>query len=152
MAYFTRCLQALPKIDVNDIYRIVDQCSPAPGCKREKGFRLYISSYIHNFEVSKKDPVTGVVCVGLKDSIPVELAHHSCTCVAGSVLCNHCVALLFQSAHYSQLDIPVVPPVLSCTESEQQWHKPRTLGVKPGPVEKMAVMSAKPKQRTMLEE
>ncbi|XP_036072734.1 uncharacterized protein LOC112155807 isoform X1 [Oryzias melastigma] len=89
--------------------------------------------------------------VGLKDSIPVELAHHSCTCVAGSVLCNHCVALLFQSAHYSQLDIPVVPPVLSCTESEQQWHKPRTLGVKPGPVEKMAVMSAKPKQRTMLE-
>ncbi|XDV44768.1 hypothetical protein PO909_013008 [Leuciscus waleckii] len=87
--------------------------------------------------------------VGLKDSIPVELAHHSCTCVAGSVLCNHCVALLFQSAHYSQLDIPVVPPVLSCTESEQQCHKPRTLGVKPGPVEKMAVMSAKPKQRTM---
>ena len=66
--------------------------------------------------------------VGLKDSIPEELAHHSCTCAAGSVLCNHCVALLFQSAPYSQLDIPVFPPVLSCMGSEQQWHKPRTLG------------------------
>ncbi|KAK5859094.1 hypothetical protein PBY51_003185 [Eleginops maclovinus] len=44
-----------------------------------------------------------------------------------------------------QLKLPVVPPVLSCTEGEQQWHKPRTLGVKPGPVDKMAVLSAKPK-------
>lgn len=65
--------------------------------------------------------------VVLKDSSPVELVHHSCTCVAGAALCNHCVALLFQSAHYSQLKVPVVPPMLSCTEGEQQWHKPRTL-------------------------
>ncbi|XP_063746108.1 uncharacterized protein LOC134868735 [Eleginops maclovinus] len=36
-------------------------------------------------------------------------------------------------------------------ESEQQWHKPRAMGIKPGPIEKMAVMSAKPKQRTMAE-
>ncbi|XP_041847552.1 uncharacterized protein LOC121643962 isoform X2 [Melanotaenia boesemani] len=83
--------------------------------------------------------------VVLRDSSPVELLHHSCTCVAGAALCNHCVALLFQSAHYSQLKVPVVPPMLSCTEGEQQWHKPRTLGIKPGPVDKMAVLSAKPK-------
>ncbi|XP_037535870.1 uncharacterized protein LOC119412904 isoform X1 [Nematolebias whitei] len=83
--------------------------------------------------------------VVLKDSCPVELIHHSCTCVAGAALCNHCVALLFQSAHYSELKLSVVPPVLSCTEGEQQWHKPRTLGIKPGPVDKMTVLSAKPK-------
>ncbi|XP_029955469.1 uncharacterized protein LOC115394311 isoform X2 [Salarias fasciatus] len=77
--------------------------------------------------------------------------HHSCTCVAGAAMCNHCVALLFQSAHYSQLQAPVVPPVLSCTEGEQQWHKPRTLGVKPGPVDKMHVLSAKPKSGTTTE-
>lgn len=65
--------------------------------------------------------------VVLRDSSPVELIHHSCTCVAGAALCNHCVALLFQSPHYSQLKVQVVPPVLSCTEGEQQWHKPRTL-------------------------
>ncbi|XP_046873725.1 uncharacterized protein LOC124466095 [Hypomesus transpacificus] len=85
--------------------------------------------------------------VVLKDSSPVELLHHNCTCVAGASLCNHCVALLFQLAHYSQLKVPVVPPVLSCTEGEQQWHKPRTLGVKPGPVDKMAVLSTKQKCR-----
>lgn len=89
--------------------------------------------------------------VVLKVSSPVELIQHSCTCVAGAALCNHCVALLFQSAHYSQLNVPAVPPVLSCTEGEQQWHKPRTLGIKPGPVENMVVLSAKPKCRATTE-
>lgn len=87
----------------------------------------------------------------LKDSNPVQLVHHKCSCIAGAALCNHCVALLFQSAHYSQLSLSVVPPVLSCTEGEQQWHKPRTLGVKPGPVDRMAVLSAKPKERETTE-
>ncbi|XP_061077381.1 uncharacterized protein LOC133111208 isoform X2 [Conger conger] len=90
----------------------------------------------------------------LKDSCPVELIHAQCSCVAGTALCNHTVALLYQSAHYSQLKTPVVPPVLSCTESEQCWHEPRTMGVKPGktkPVDKMVVLSARPKptQTTM---
>ncbi|XP_076843798.1 uncharacterized protein LOC143526239 isoform X2 [Brachyhypopomus gauderio] len=87
----------------------------------------------------------------LDDSRPVSLLHCSCSCVAGTTLCNHVVALLYQTAHYSQLRVPAVPPVLSCTESEQQWHKPRTLGVKPGPVDKMAVLSARPKQRAVFE-
>uniref|UniRef100_A0AAV2LNW6 SWIM-type domain-containing protein n=1 Tax=Knipowitschia caucasica TaxID=637954 RepID=A0AAV2LNW6_KNICA len=86
--------------------------------------------------------------VVLTDSQPVQLLHFACTCKAGKALCNHCVALLFQSAHYSQLKLQVVPPMLSCTEGEQQWHKPRVMGIKPGPVEKMAVLSAKPKTKT----
>ncbi|XDV19486.1 hypothetical protein PO909_024951, partial [Leuciscus waleckii] len=72
-----------------------------------------------------------------------------CSCVAGRALCNHNIALLYQTAHYSQLNITAVPPVLSCTESEQRWHKPRTMGVKPGRVSDMVVLSAKPKQRTV---
>ncbi|XP_029615867.1 uncharacterized protein LOC115198224 isoform X4 [Salmo trutta] len=40
-----------------------------------------------------------------------------------------------KTAHYSQLNIPAAPPVHSCTDTEQRWHKPRTLGVKPGPVD-----------------
>ncbi|CAI5694544.1 unnamed protein product [Oreochromis niloticus] len=92
-----------------------------------------------------------ILKVVLKDSLPVQLLHFSCTCKAGKALCNHCVALLFQSAHYSQLKVQVVPPILSCTEGEQQWHKPRVMGIKPGPVEKMAVLSAKPKTRKTTE-
>ncbi|KAK6316809.1 hypothetical protein J4Q44_G00122090 [Coregonus suidteri] len=38
----------------------------------------------------------------------------------------------------------VVPPVLSCTETEQKWHKPQTMGVKPGPVDAMVVVKPKP--------
>uniref|UniRef100_A0A1A8P6V8 YqaJ viral recombinase domain-containing protein n=1 Tax=Nothobranchius rachovii TaxID=451742 RepID=A0A1A8P6V8_9TELE len=41
--------------------------------------------------------------------------------------------------------------MLNCTEGEQQWHKPRVMGIKPGPVEKMVVLSAKPKTRTTTE-
>ncbi|CDQ75179.1 unnamed protein product [Oncorhynchus mykiss] len=71
----------------------------------------------------------------LKHSVPVIVVQsHCCSCVAGSALCNHLVALLYQTAHYSQLNIPAAPPVHSCTDTEQHWHKPRTLGVKPGPV------------------
>ncbi|XP_051951627.1 uncharacterized protein LOC127621880 [Xyrauchen texanus] len=85
----------------------------------------------------------------LEDSTPVQLYEVECSCVAGRALCNHNVALLYQTAHYSQLNITAVPPVLSCTESEQRWHKPRTMGVKPGRVSDMVVLSAKPKQRTV---
>lgn len=32
-----------------------------------------------------------------------------------------------KSAHYSTLKQAAVSPVLSCTETEQRWHKPRTM-------------------------
>ena len=63
----------------------------------------------------------------LRDSDPVVLVKSFCSCVAGTGLCNHLVALLYQTAHYSQCGMSVVPPVLSCTETEQKWHKPRTM-------------------------
>ncbi|KAL1268628.1 hypothetical protein QQF64_033991 [Cirrhinus molitorella] len=68
----------------------------------------------------------------------------SCSCVAGRALCNHLVALLYQAAHFSESGMSVVPLVLSCTETEQKWHKPRTMDVKPGPVDAMVVVKPKP--------
>ncbi|XP_063741859.1 uncharacterized protein LOC134865936 [Eleginops maclovinus] len=44
--------------------------------------------------------------------------------------------------------MPVVPPVHSCTESEQQWHKPRTMGVKPGPINSMVFTKPVPNRMT----
>ncbi|KAI4899361.1 hypothetical protein NFI96_008252 [Prochilodus magdalenae] len=57
----------------------------------------------------------------------------------GTAVWNHTVALLFQTAHYSELNVQVVPPVHTCTETEHQRHKPRTSGVKPGPINKMVI-------------
>lgn len=79
----------------------------------------------------------------LRDSVPVVLVRSSCSCAAGQEICNHIVALLYQAAHYSEKRMSVVPPVLSCTDTEQKWHKPRTMGVKPGPVDAMVVIKAK---------
>ncbi|XP_030271599.1 uncharacterized protein LOC115580976 [Sparus aurata] len=76
------------------------------------------------------------------------MAANHCSCVAGTALCNHTVALLFQTAHYSELKMQVVPPVHSCTEAEQQWHKPRTAGLKPVPIEKVVVTRPKQNRRT----
>ncbi|KAK6328227.1 hypothetical protein J4Q44_G00002050 [Coregonus suidteri] len=63
----------------------------------------------------------------LRDSQPVVFVKSYCSCVAGCGICNHFVALLYQTAHYSECGMSVVPPVLSCTETEQKWHKPRTM-------------------------
>ncbi len=50
MAFYTRCLQELPRITVNDVNRIVRLALATPSSKNEKGFKLYVSSYIDNFE------------------------------------------------------------------------------------------------------
>ncbi|XP_031165276.1 uncharacterized protein LOC116057001 [Sander lucioperca] len=166
--FYTRSLQDLPKFTISDLHRITNSFASAPRSKREKGFKMYISQFIDNYEVSNKVSGTGRVSVRamchrslrkkerphnlrivLEDSSPVQLYETVCSCAAGKALCNHTVALLFQTAIYSQLRLLAVPPVLSCTETEQRWHKPRTMGVKPGRVSDMVVMSAKPKQRTV---
>nr|XP_046152416.1 uncharacterized protein LOC123993974 [Oncorhynchus gorbuscha] len=40
----------------------------------------------------------------LKHTVPVIVVQSHCSYVAGSALCNHLVALLYQTAHYSQLN------------------------------------------------
>ncbi|KAG5270932.1 hypothetical protein AALO_G00173970 [Alosa alosa] len=85
--------------------------------------------------------------ITFEGSSPIKIAVAECSCVAGNALCNHNVALLYQTTAYSTLQLKAVPPVLSCTETEQRWHKPRTLGVKPGRVGNMVFISTKPKAR-----
>lgn len=87
----------------------------------------------------------------LGDARPVQLQSCQCTCVAGTAVCNHVAALLYQTAHYCQLSITSVPPTHSCTETEQKWHKPRSMGVKPGLVNDMVILSARPKERKLME-
>ena len=45
---------------------------------------------------------------------------------AGIALCNHLVALLFQTAHYTTMGLTTVPPPLSCARVLQSWQRPRT--------------------------
>ena len=45
MAFFTRLLQDLPAIMVNDVIQIIQTTS-----KKDKGFNLHVSSYINNYE------------------------------------------------------------------------------------------------------
>ncbi|XDV26074.1 hypothetical protein PO909_029872 [Leuciscus waleckii] len=58
-------------------------------------------------------------------------------------LCNHVVALLFQTAHYSTMGLKTVPTPLSCTGVIQSWHRPRTQGIRPEPTDELVVRKPK---------
>lgn len=48
MAFFTQSLQDLPQMTVNS--RILQSSYHTSTSKKEKDFKLYVSSYIHNYE------------------------------------------------------------------------------------------------------
>lgn len=50
MAFFTRSLQDLPKITVNDVGRIIQEACRTLVTKKEKDFKLYVSSYTNYYE------------------------------------------------------------------------------------------------------
>lgn len=53
------------------------------------------------------------------------------------------VALLFQTAHYSTMGVKTVPTALSCTSALQTWHRPRTKGIRPEPMDEVVVRKPK---------
>lgn len=63
----------------------------------------------------------------LEDSSLVQVGDAEYSCVAGTALCNHNIALVYQTTHYSQLNVAAVPPVLSCSEVEQHWVAPKSV-------------------------
>ncbi|XP_076832990.1 uncharacterized protein LOC143477972 [Brachyhypopomus gauderio] len=125
---FTRCLLEFPKFTINDVRRIVRASSTTPQSKLEKGFKFYVSSYLCNFEVSGKSKANEITVRAhcYRSMKKTDMPHQ------------------LRTAHYSESGMSVVPPVLSCTQTEQKWHKPRTMGVKPGSVDAMVVLKPKP--------
>ncbi|XP_077076375.1 uncharacterized protein LOC143729165 isoform X2 [Siphateles boraxobius] len=77
------------------------------------------------------------------ESATANLKAFSCSCVAGKGFCNHVVAILYQTAHYSQLSLQAVPPPLTCTSGLQRWHRPRTQGIHPEPLSELVVQKPK---------
>ncbi|XP_051965505.1 uncharacterized protein LOC127631432 [Xyrauchen texanus] len=163
MSFFTRSLQDLPSITANDVHRIIQTTSKTPTSKKDKGFKLYVSSYINNYEVSNKESGEVTVrsecfrsmrksqkphCLSVRESHPagsvqVQKKQVQPCAVMWQLYCTR-RRLLPAEAYISS-------PVFSCTETEQKWHKPRTMGIKPGPVNDMVIVSARPKERRLAE-
>ncbi|KAM9364271.1 uncharacterized protein KZ484_010540 [Pholidichthys leucotaenia] len=80
---------------------------------------------------------------------PIPLNGPSCTCAAGEVLCSHRVALLFQSAHDSMMQVKALPSAVACTSTLQTWHRPRTKGICAEPVQDLVVRKPKPSIKTL---
>ena len=49
-AFFTRSLQELPKMNFNDVSRIIAHNSLTSAAMKNKGFKLYVTNYINNYE------------------------------------------------------------------------------------------------------
>ena len=47
-AFFTRSLLDLPTISLTDVSRIIQANSAT--ARKDKGFKLYVSNYVHNYE------------------------------------------------------------------------------------------------------
>ncbi|KAL6479281.1 hypothetical protein MHYP_G00127140 [Metynnis hypsauchen] len=80
--------------------------------------------------------------------VPAEVLKRSCTCVAGKAFCNHLIALLYQSTHYSTMGFKTVPLPVACTSTLQTWHKPRTQAKHPEATGDMEVWNPKSTSRT----
>ena len=49
-AFFTRSLLDLPTISLTDVSRIIQANSATATARKDKGFKLYVSNYVHNYE------------------------------------------------------------------------------------------------------
>ncbi|XP_056441492.1 uncharacterized protein LOC130378926 isoform X1 [Gadus chalcogrammus] len=162
---FTTSLINLPKITFSDVHRLTEQHSITARSKLDKGYSLFFEKYVYDYEVSniidrevavrsrcyrsmkKREQPHYLKIVFQADG--ANLQETTCSCTAGKVLCNHLVALLFQSAHYSMLQVRAVPPPMACTSSLQTWHRPRTKGIHAEPVPDLVVRRPKPSPRSV---
>lgn len=116
-----------------------------------RGYQLFFENYVHEVWVCFKDEQVyfkakclrsqktkaephAIWCV-LSCTLPYEVFHAYCTCVAGtSGFCNHVFALLHQISHYSKSGMKEIKPDVYKTGMPQKWDKPRVLGIAPAPI------------------
>lgn len=81
----TECLQDLPQITINDLYRQIQAHSRASSSLGEEGFQFRISSYIRDYEgrsaATTGSPLTS--SLAQSDSLMLDVLHIS-------VFINHC--------------------------------------------------------------
>lgn len=102
-------------------------------------------------DISSSTKITSLITkISLKaDTVPVELTSSSCTCTAGKVLCNHLVAMLFQTAHFSMMQLQTVPPTMASTSMLQTWHRPRTQGIAAETIDQLVVKKTRISSRSV---
>ncbi len=77
-----------------------------------------------------------------------DVKHARCSCVAGAGgYCNHTIALLYLIDHTLKIGAETFPEVGACTDNPQQWHKPRTMGIKPEPIMGYKVINPEYRQK-----
>jgi hypothetical protein len=78
-------------------------------------------------------------------------SYAKCSCVAGVIgYCNHTMALLHFIDHTIKIGAEVFPEHGTCTENPQQWHRPRTLGIKSEPIMGYSVINPTYREKNYL--
>ncbi|XP_039261409.2 uncharacterized protein LOC120337620 isoform X1 [Styela clava] len=60
-------------------------------------------------------------------------------CTVGEAICCHSLALLYCTAHFSNLQLKKVPPAITGTMQLQSWHHPRSEGFKQLLIQKIII-------------
>ena len=122
-----------------------------------KGYKLFFENYVFYvvglnvdscsikgkcYRSQKKSQVPRNMTVNLSNN--GDIINAKCNCVAGaSDFCCHVMALLYLIDHTLKLGLETFPRVGTCTDNPQQWHKPRTLGIKAEPIMGISVIDPK---------
>ncbi|KAI2644378.1 Trypsin [Labeo rohita] len=132
--YFAASLSTLPRLRFEDVERIVGRHSTTKEARLSKGYKFFVEAFIHNYQVSnvvdrkvvvrarcyrsmRKNEEPHTLEMALESEEVVGVSTYMCSCAAGKGLCNHLTTLLYQTAHYVQLNLQTVPPPLACTGS-----------------------------------
>ena len=141
-------LSNLPHFDdiaITDFTQKTGKARKDKSCIRpeQRGYAFYDEGYIHGYSVCDKGQYFFVRAQCYRSQRKTEKPHKLwfclagdnrvkkavCSCKAGkSGYCNHILALMYQTCHFSKLGCKSVPCKGSKTEIPQEWNKPRGRG------------------------
>nr|XP_039270757.1 uncharacterized protein LOC120345390 isoform X2 [Styela clava] len=85
----------------------------------------------------KKRATSFIICNFATDNV----LSATCSCTVGEAICCHSLALLYCTAHFSNLQLKKVPPAITGTMQLQSWHHPRSEGFKQLPIQKIIIQN-----------
>jgi len=164
---WTTNLEDLPSfndVTISEFTENTGKTAKSKSCVRpeRRGYHFYDEEFVHSYETCKTEnyyfikancyrsqsrneaPHTIWLALSITSGI-TSVSKAFCSCKAGaSGYCNHVLATMYQTAHYSKLSCKTVPLRGSKTEYPQLWNKPsRGKKIKPVSVMNENVKKAK---------
>ncbi|XP_077974294.1 uncharacterized protein LOC144429919 [Styela clava] len=150
---FSDDLKYLPDFSFDDVTEYAEKHA-GNGNSTKRGYKYFWESFIHDYKVfqdgqkflikarcyrsQRKNEPPHSLFVTLRRN---NVLSATCSCTVGEAICCHSLALLYCTAHFSNLQLKKVPPAITGTMQLQSWHHPRSEGFKQLPIQKIIIQN-----------